>query len=102
MAIDKKPLGTEDDPNVVDTGNIIEIIPEPTREDQIREAAQILVTEEALFVDEEIDAEQPASGLAFDDNLVEELDAFELGKLSSSILSSIQADRESRSDWEKT
>ena len=102
MAIEKKPLGTEDDPNVVDTGNIIEIIPEPTREDQIREAAQILVTEEALFVDEEIDAEQPASGLAFDDNLVEELDAFELGKLSSSILSSIQADRESRSDWEKT
>ena len=41
MAIEKKPLGTEDDPNVVDTGNIIEIIPEPTREDQIREAAQI-------------------------------------------------------------
>ena len=102
MAIEKKPLGTEDDPNVVDTGNIIEIIPEPTREDQIREAAQILVTEEALLIDEEIDAEQPASGLAFDDNLVEELDAFELGKLSSSILSSIQADRESRSDWEKT
>ena len=33
---------------------------------------------------------------------MEELDAFELGKLSSSILSSIQADRESRSDWEKT
>ena len=102
MAIEKKPLGTEDDPNVVDTGNIIEIIPEPTREDQIREAAQILVTEEALLIDEEIDAEQPASGLAFDDNLVEELDAFELSKLSSSILSSIQADRESRSDWEKT
>ena len=50
MAIEKKPLGTEDDPNVVDTGNIIEIIPEPTREDQIREAAQILVTEEALFI----------------------------------------------------
>ena len=102
MAIEKKPLGTEDDPNVVDTGNIIEIIPEPTREDQIREAAQILVTEEALLIDEEIDAEQPASGLGFDDNLVEELDAFELGKLSSSILSSIKADRESRSDWEKT
>jgi hypothetical protein len=102
MAIEKKPLGTEDDPNVVDTGNIIEIIPDPTREDQIRNAAEILVTEEALLVDAEIDAQQEGSQLGFDDNLVEELDMSELGQLSSGILSSIKADRESRSEWEKT
>ena len=102
MAIEKKPLGTEDDPNVVDTGNIIEIIPDPTREDQIRNAAEILVTEEALLVDAEIDAEPEGSQLGFDDNLVEELDMSELGQLSNGILSSIKADRESRSEWEKT
>ena len=102
MAIEKKPLGTEDDPNVVDTGNIIEIIPDPTREDQIRNAAEILVTEEALLVDAEIDAQPEGSQLGFDDNLVEELDMSELGQLSSGILSSIKADRESRSEWEKT
>jgi len=102
MAIEKKPLGTEDDPNVVDTGNIIEIIPDPTREDQIRNAAEILVTEEALLVDAEIDAQSEGSQLSFDDNLVEELDMSELGQLSSGILSSIKADRESRSEWEKT
>ena len=70
MAIEKKPLGTEDDPNVVDTGNIIEIIPDPTREDQIRNAAEILVTEEALLEDAEIDAQPEGSQLGFDDNLV--------------------------------
>ena len=85
MAIEKKPLGTEDDPNVVDTGNIIEIIPDPTREDQIRNAAEILVTEEALLVDAEIDAQPEGSQLGFDDNLVEELDMSELGQLSSGI-----------------
>lgn len=102
MAIEKKPLGTEDDPNVVDTGNIIEIIPDPTREDQIRNAAEILVTEEALLVDAEIDAEPEGSQLGFDDNLVDELDMSELGQLSNGILGSIQADKESRSEWEKT
>tara|TARA_R100001129_G_scaffold2650_1_gene2708 strand:+ start:1499 stop:3985 length:2487 start_codon:yes stop_codon:yes gene_type:complete len=103
MAIEKRQLGTQDNPDIQVGGNAIEVFPEPTRQDQIREAAEILVTEEGILVDDEIDAEEPqADRAAFDANLVEFVDDSELQSLSGDILSSIRHDKESRSEWEKT
>ena len=103
MAIEKRQLGTQDNPDVNVGGNAIEVFPEPTRQDQIREAAEILVTEEEILVGDEIDAEEPqADPAAFDANLVEFIDDSELQSLSSDILSSISHDKDSRSEWEKT
>ena len=103
MAIEKRQLGTQDNPDINVGGNAIEVFPEPTRQDQIREAAEILVTEEEILVGDEIDAEEPqADPTAFDANLVEFIDDSELQSLSGDILSSIRHDKESRSEWEKT
>ena len=103
MAIEKRQLGTQDNPDINVGGNAIEVFPEPTRQDQIREAAEILVTEEEILVGDEIDAEEPqADPTAFDANLVEFIDERELQSLSGDILSSIRHDKESRSEWEKT
>ena len=103
MAIEKRQLGTQDNPDINVGGNAIEVFPEPTRQDQIREAAEILVTEEEILVGDEIDAEEPqADPAAFDANLVEFIDDSELQSLSSDILSSISHDKDSRSEWEKT
>ena len=46
MAIEKRQLGTQDNPDINVGGKAIEVFPETTRQDQIREAAEILVTEE--------------------------------------------------------
>ena len=103
MAIEKRQLGTQDNPDVNVGGNAIEVFPEPTRQEQIREAAEILVTEEEILVGDEIDADEPqADPMAFDANLVDFIDDSELQKISGDILSSIQHDKESRSEWEKT
>ena len=103
MAIEKQQLGTQDNPDINVGGNAIEVFPEPTRQDQIREAAEILVTEEEILVGDEIDAEDPqADPAAFDANLVDFVDESELKSLSGDILSSIRHDKESRSEWEKT
>ena len=103
MAIEKRQLGTQDNPDVNVGGNAIEVFPEPTRQEQIREAAEILVTEEEILVGDEIDADEPqADPMAFDANLVDFIDDSELQKVSGDILSSIRHDKESRSEWEKT
>ena len=103
MAIEKRQLGTQDNPDINVGGNAIEVFPEPTRQDQIREAAEILVTEEEILVGDEIDAEEPQAEQApFDANLVDFVDESELQSLSGDILSSIRHDKESRSEWEKT
>lgn len=103
MAIEKRELGTQDDPDIAVTGNAIEVFPEPSREDQIREAAEILVNEEEILIPDEEPEEKPAGQpQAFDANLVDSIDDSELQSLSSDILSSIRSDKDSRSEWEKT
>ena len=105
MAIERREqqLGTANDPDIVPLGNEVEVIPEPSREDQIREAAQILVMEEEILVDGEIDAPPEIAPVGdFNENLVERLDQGELSSLASDVLSSIKADIQSRSEWEKT
>ena len=103
MAIEKRELGTQNDPDVIVQGNAIEVFPEPSRQDQIKEAAEILVNEEGVLVGDEMMEEVPEVNAApFDANLVNEIDEGELQSLSSDILSSIRQDKDSRSEWEKT
>ena len=103
MAIEKRELGTQDNPDVIPLGNSVEVTPEPSRADQIREAAEILVTEEDILIDDEIDAPvEMETGVPFDANLAEFLMDSDLMRLAKDVLSSIEADKESRSEWEKT
>ena len=102
MAIDKKPLGTENNPDIVMSGNSLDVELEPSRQDQVREAAEILVTEQGILIDDEITEEPIETGIAFDANLVEFLDDSDLGRLAMDVISSIKGDKESRSEWEKT
>ena len=101
MAIDKL-LGTEEDPDVIPLSREMSVTPEPSREDMIRDAAQILVAEEDILIDDEIDAVPETIQIPFDSNLVDFLDKSDLGKLASDVLESIDSDKESRSEWEKT
>ena len=101
MAIEKM-LGTEGDPDIIPLSKQITVTPELSREDMIREAAQILVSEEGILIDDEIDAVPEQAQIPFDSNLVDFLDKSDLGKLASDVLESIDSDKESRSDWEKT
>ena len=78
MAVEKVGLGTENDPDVLPIGNAIEVTPERSRQEEIRDAAEILVLEEDLLVDDEIDAQPESVESAFDANLVEEIDKSEL------------------------
>ena len=102
MAVDKKPLGTENIPDIITSGNSLEVEVEPSREDLVREAAEILVTEEGILIDDEITEEPAEPAMAFDANLVEFLDDSDLGRLAMDVISSIKGDKESRSEWEKT
>ena len=102
MAIEKRTLGTEDDGDIITLGSGMEVMPEPSRGDMIRDAAQILVTEQDILVDDEIDAMEETLQVDFNVNLVEFLDESDLSSLAGDVLESIQADKESRSDWEKT
>jgi hypothetical protein len=101
MAIEKM-LGTEGDPDIIPLSREMSVTPEPSREDMIRDAAQILVAEEDILIDDEIDAVPETIQIPFDSNLVDFLDKSDLGKLASDVLESIDSDKESRSEWEKT
>jgi hypothetical protein len=99
MAIDN--LGTNDNPDVKVQGSAVNIVPDTTRDEQIQAAAQILVNDEQVLLDEEIQTPtQPQ--ISFDANLVDFIDENTLEKISNDLLDSIQTDKQSRSEWEKT
>lgn len=103
MAIEKRELGTDTNPDVIPLGRAMEVTPEPSRQDLVREAAQILVTEDGILVDDEIDA--PPEGppaIPFDANLVDFVDDTDLMILAKETIANIENDKESRADWEKT
>ena len=100
MAIDKK-LGTEDDPNIMEQGSAVVVEQEPTREELISDAAQILVSEEEVLVGDEL-FEEPMPVMDFNSNLVEFVAEDVLQKLASDLISSVESDKQSRSEWEKT
>ena len=93
MAIEKKGLGTETDPDVMPMGSAMEIEPEMTRNDEIRNAAQILVAEEGILIDDEIDAVEETIATDFNANLVDFISDNDLSKLADDVLSSIKSDK---------
>jgi hypothetical protein len=101
MAIEKIEQIAKDTPEVQVFGSAVEVFPEASRADQIREAAEILVSEEGLLLNDEQYIEE-GPGISFDANLADFVDDKILNKLASDILESINQDKESRSDWEKT
>ena len=100
MAVDKK-LGTEDDPIIMEQGSAVVVEQEPTREELISDAAQILVSEEEVLVGDEL-FEEPMPVMDFNSNLVEFVAEDVLQKLASDLISSVESDKQSRSEWEKT
>ena len=100
MAIDKA-LGTENNPDIIDQNRAIEVIPEQSRQEQISDAAQILVNEEEVLITDDLEQE-PMPPIEFDSNLVDFIDENVLNKLSSDLISSVYSDKQSRSEWEKT
>ena len=100
MAVDKQ-LGTEDNPDIMEQGQSVVVEQEPTRQELISDAAQILVNEDEVLVGDEL-LEQPMPQMDFNSNLVEFIDDSILTKIASDLMSSIESDKQSRSEWEKT
>ena len=101
MAIERQ-TDTNTDPDIIDQTSSVRIIPEPSRNDEIRNAANILVNEEEILIDDEIDAEEPMPQMDFSSNLVDFVDESVLRTLASDLVSSVEGDKQSRSEWEKT
>ena len=100
MAIEKV-LDAENSPDIKNQSSTVEVFPEETRQEQIANAAQVLVDEEQVLLDEEM-MEPQAPSVDFNANLVEFIDESTLQKIASDLLSSVKSDKQSRSEWEKT
>ena len=100
MAIERQGV---DDPDVIPLGRAMEVTPEPTREDLVRQAVEVLVTDDGILIDDEIDAAPaPLPVEPFDANLADSISEIELMRIAKELLTSIEADKESRAEWEKT
>ena len=100
MVVERK-LGTENDPDIIESGSSIEIIPEQSRQEALEQALSIVVSGDDVILDGEMTEEEPVEEDFFA-NLAESLDEETLSKLSSDLCSSIKNDLDSRSEWEKT
>ena len=67
-------------------GSAMEVEPEMTRNDEIRNAAEILVREEEILVDDEIDAVEEQIATDFNANLVDFISDSDLSKLAAMLL----------------
>tara|TARA_R110000764_G_scaffold7860_1_gene27252 strand:+ start:1059 stop:3554 length:2496 start_codon:yes stop_codon:yes gene_type:complete len=104
MAVERV-LGTENDPDIIESGSSVEIIPEQSRSEAINDADNIMVVDDEVLLDEQIAAALANAQNEEEDffaNLAEYVDEDELSKLSSNLIDSIKGDLESRSEWEKT
>ena len=100
MAVEKV-LDAENSPDIKNQSTTVEVFPEETRQEQIANAAQIIVDEEQVLLDDEM-LEPATPQVPFDSNLVDFIDESTLQKIASDLLSSIKTDKQSRSEWEKT
>ena len=94
MAIEK--LGTENDPNIKKQGSAVNVMPETSRDEEIQAAAQILVDDEQVLLDDEIQAPMQPQ-MSFDANLVDFITENTLQKISNDLLDAIETDKQSRS-----
>ncbi len=104
MAVERV-LGTENNPDIIESGSAVEIIPEQSRSEAISESDNIVVMNDEVLLDEQIAAElanMENETEDFFDNLADFIDERELTKLASNLIDSIHGDLESRSEWEKT
>jgi hypothetical protein len=101
MAVERV-LGTENDPDIIETGSEIEVVPDKTREEELLEAASIVVSGDEIFTEEELDEKAEMVEEDFYANLAENLDSSSLRTLATELVESIQGDFDSRSEWEKT
>jgi len=90
------------DPLIRDDSAIMVVPVEPSQEDQIRNAAEIIIRDGEILTDSEELEEPEQIEAQFNDNLAEFLDDATLLSLSISILSSIDGDKSSRQEWEET
>ena len=90
------------DPLVRDDSSIMVVPIEPTREEEIRNAAEIIIRDEQILIDGEEEPSTDQIEAGFNDNLADFLDDSTLMSLSISILSSISSDKSSRQEWEET
>ena len=82
MAIEKRDQIAKDTPEVQVTGSSVEVFPEASRADQIRDAAEILVAEEGILIGNE-QLEEDVPPMEFGANLSDFIDDNILNKFLS-------------------
>ena len=101
MAVERV-LGTENDPDVIEQGSEIEVIPEKTRQEELDEAIQVVVSGNDIFTQEELDEEPEMVDEDFYANIAENMDPSDLSRLATELIESVDSDFQSREEWEKT
>ena len=98
--VTERRLGTEENPDIIDQGKQIEIPPEEqTFDEQLAEALEVTLADDEIIIAE---PEEESMEIPFDANLAEYLDKSELNLIANKLVSSINGDKESRKEWEKT
>ena len=106
--VTERRLGTEDNPDIIDQSKSVNVpaeelsidAPEQTFEESMIDAMEITIGDEEISFDEPM--EEMQADIPFDANLVEYLDDSILGSLSNKLINSVENDKESRKEWEKT
>jgi len=106
--VTERRLGTEDNPDIIDQSKSVNVpaeelsidAPEQTFEESMIDAMEITIGDEEISFDEP--EEEIQADIPFDANLVEYLDDSILGSLSNKLINSVENDKESRKEWEKT
>ena len=106
--VTERRLGTEDNPDIIDQSKSVNVpaeelsidAPEQTFEESMIDAMEITIGDEEISFDEP--EEEMQADIPFDANLVEYLDDSILGSLSNKLINSVENDKESRKEWEKT
>ena len=101
MAVERV-LGTENDPDVLEQGSEIEIVPEKTRQEELDEAIQVVVSGNDIFTQEELDEEPEMVDEDFYANIAENMNPTDLSRLATELIESVDSDFQSREEWEKT
>jgi hypothetical protein len=106
--VTERKLGTEDNPDVIDQSKSVNVpteefaveAPAQSFDEAMLDALEISINEDEISFDEPM--EEAQQEIPFDANLVDYLDESILGSMSAKLISSVESDKESRKEWEKT
>lgn len=101
MAVERV-LGTENDPDIIERGSEVEVVPEKTRQEELDEAIQVVVSGDDIFTQEELDEEPEMVDEDFYANIAENMNPTDLSRLATELIESVDSDFQSREEWEKT